>query len=222
MNEGSVFQKEPEEVVLKEGLPFVFPPTALALFFFIIELPIAGLLLLLLGLFFAYFFRNPPRNDASDIEEAAVAPADGKIVEVNKERDNHFLGTEAVKVSVFMSVLNVHINRMPMGGRITDIIYKKGGFKPAFLRDSSRKNEQNALIVHLDGGQEIAIVQIAGVIARRIVCWIKTGDQLQRGQRFGFIRFGSRIDCYFPVNFEVDVRPGQRVRGGETILGYMR
>jgi len=84
------------------------------------------------------------------------------------------------------------------------------------------KNEQNALIVKLDGGQHVAIVQVAGVIARRIVCWIKKGDRLQRGQRFGFIRFGSRIDCYFPIGFEVDVCPGQHVRGGETILGYMR
>ncbi len=221
MKERRLLKKEPEEIILKEAIPFIFPPAALALLFFMIDLPIVGLVFIFFVLFFAYFFRNPSRS-APDIEAVAVAPADGKVVEVSKETDGHILGSEAVKVSIFMSVLNVHINRMPIEGMITDILYKKGGFKPAFQKDSSRKNEQNALIITNDGGQQVAIVQVAGVIARRIVCWIKKGDRLQRGQRFGFIRFGSRIDCYFPIGFEVDVCPGQRVRGGETILGYMK
>ncbi len=221
MKERRLLKKEPEEIVLKEALPFILPPAALAILFFLINLPIVGLVLAALTLFIAYFFRNPSRT-APDIEGAAVAPADGKIIEVTKETENNLLGGEGVKVSIFMSVLNVHINRMPMGGKITDILYKKGDFKPAFDHESSGKNEQNALIVQLDDGRQLAIVQVAGVIARRIVCWIRKGDMLQRGQRFGFIRFGSRIDCYFPVNFKVDVSPGQHVRGGETILGYIR
>jgi phosphatidylserine decarboxylase len=187
----------------------------------LINFSIAGFVLAALALFITYFFRNPSRT-APDIDGAAVAPADGKIIEVKKETENNPLGGEGIKVSIFMSVLNVHINRMPMSGKITDILYKKGDFKPAFDHESSGKNEQNALIVQIDDGQQLAVVQVAGVIARRIVCWIRKGDMLQRGQRFGFIRFGSRIDCYFPVNFEIDVSPGQRVKGGETILGYIR
>lgn len=221
MKERRLLEKEPEEIVLKEALPFILPPAALAILFFLINLPIVGLVLAALVIFLAYFFRNPSRI-APDIDGAAVAPADGKVIEIKKETENNLLGGEVIKVSIFMSVLNVHINRMPMSGKITDILYKKGGFKPAFDHESSGKNEQNALIVQIDDGRQLAIVQVAGVIARRIVCWIRKGDMLQRGQRFGFIRFGSRIDCYFPVNFKVDVSPGQRVKGGETILGYIR
>jgi phosphatidylserine decarboxylase len=222
MNKGKDVQRDPQEIVLKEALPFIIPPVVLALvFFFLVNLVSIGLVLIVLALFFAYFFRNPSRI-APEVDGAAIAPADGKIAQISKEGDNDFLGGEVVKVSIFMSVLNVHINRMPVRGRIVDMLYKKGGFRPAFNHESSRGNEQNALIVDIDDDRRMAIVQVAGLIARRIVCWIKKGDRLERGQRFGFIRFGSRVDCYFPVGFEVDVRPGQRVRGGETILGYIR
>lgn len=221
MNKEKNFQRDPKEIILKEALPFIIPPAVLALLFFLINLVAVGVFLIVLVLFFAYFFRNPSRI-APDKEGAAVAPADGKIVQISKEGDNDFLGGEVVKVSIFMSVLNVHINRMPFRGGVVDVLYKKGGFRPAFNHESSRANEQNALIVDIDDNRRMAIVQVAGVIARRIVCWIKKGDMLKRGQRFGFIRFGSRIDCYFPIGFEVDVRPGQRVRGGETILGYIK
>ena len=131
------------------------------------------------------------------------------------------LGEPAVKISVFMSVFNVHVNRIPMEGKISSVKYMAGAFFSANLNKASEQNESNTIILELYNGRKIAVVQIAGLIARRIVCWIKERDIVKKGQRFGLIRFGSRLDVYLPADSDVSVELGQKVRAGETIIAYL-
>lgn len=174
-----------------------------------------------LTLFVLYFFRDPDREAEAE-QKAVLTPADGRVLGVwNLERGDNPLGTEAVKVSVFMSLFNVHVNRIPTGGTISKISYRPGAFFAANLDKASEKNEQNAVTLDTREGKQIVFVQIAGLIARRIACWVREGDEVQAGQRFGLIRFGSRVDVYMPQGSRVEVRPRQRVKAGATILGYL-
>jgi phosphatidylserine decarboxylase len=174
-----------------------------------------------LTLFVLYFFRDPDREAEAE-QKAVLTPADGRVLGVwNLERGDNPLGTRAVKVSVFMSLFNVHVNRIPAKGRITKILYRPGAFFAANLDKASEKNEQNAVTLDTREGKQIVFVQIAGLIARRIACWVREGDEVQAGQRFGLIRFGSRVDVYMPQGSRVEVRPRQRVKAGATILGYL-
>jgi len=150
-----------------------------------------------------------------------VAPADGKVVFVGECIEDRFLGEKALKISIFMSVFNVHINRIPTSGKILSIRYRKGRFLSANLDKASLANEQNAVCLETEDKRRILLIQIAGLIARRIICWIKRGDEVTKGQRFGLICFGSRVDIFLPQNVKIDVKVGQRVKGGETILGYL-
>jgi phosphatidylserine decarboxylase len=174
-----------------------------------------------LTLFVLYFFRDPDRR--ADVQEKNVlTPADGRVVGVwNLESGENALGTRAVKVSVFMSLFDVHVNRIPAGGRISKISYRPGAFFAANLDKASEKNEQNAVFLDTRDGRRIVFVQIAGLIARRIACWVREGDEVQAGQRFGLIRFGSRVDVYLPEGSRVVVQPGHKVKAGKTILGYL-
>ncbi len=160
----------------------------------------------------ALFFRDPHRTPPEE-PGVALAPADGRVVEVAP--------TEAggSVVRVFLSPLNVHINRSPVEGRISRIDYRKGQFLAAYKQAASNVNEQNALEIETKAGDNFRVVQIAGVLARRIVCWTREGDDLEAGERFGLIQFGSRTDLYLPGGYEVSVEEGERVRGGETIVG---
>jgi len=174
-----------------------------------------------LTLFVLYFFRDPDREAGAE-QKAVLTPADGKVLGVwNLERGDNPLETRAVKVSVFMSLFNVHVNRIPARGRISKISYRPGAFFAANLDKASEKNEQNAVFLETQDGRKIVCVQIAGLIARRIACWIREGDEVQAGQRFGLIRFGSRVDVYLPEGSRVVVQPGDNVKAGKTILGYL-
>jgi len=174
-----------------------------------------------LTLFALYFFRDPDRK-AEVQEKAVLAPADGRVLGVwNLEGGENPMGTRAVKVSVFMSLFNVHVNRIPAMGRITKISYRPGAFFAANLDKASVKNEQNAVFLETHDGREIVFVQIAGLIARRIACWVREGEEVQAGQRFGLIRFGSRVDVYLPEGSRVVVQPGHNVKAGKTTLGYL-
>jgi phosphatidylserine decarboxylase len=135
--------------------------------------------------------------------------------------EERFLQGPAIKISVFMSLFNVHVNRNPLSGRIVDSSYSAGTFLRADLDRASTANEQNALLVETAAGARLMVVQIAGLIARRIVCWVKKGDSVVRGQRFGLIRFGSRLDIYLPRDTQLQVRVGQKALAGQTILGYL-
>jgi phosphatidylserine decarboxylase len=174
-----------------------------------------------LTLFVLYFFRDPERKGEVQ-EKAVLTPADGRVLGVwTLGSGENPLGMSAVKASVFMSLFNVHVNRIPARGRITKISYRPGTFFAANLDKASEKNEQNAVFLETHDGRKIVFVQIAGLIARRIACWVREGEEVQAGQRFGLIRFGSRVDVYLPEGSRVVVQPGHKVKAGKTILGYL-
>jgi phosphatidylserine decarboxylase len=173
-----------------------------------------------IALFVLQFFRDPPREVPSN-RNAILAPADGRIVAVEKTQDP-YLEREAVKISVFMNVFNVHSNRSPVDGEVRDKWYFPGKFINADLPKASLENERNALWIKADNGADITCVQVAGLIAKRILCHVSPGDHLTRGQRFGFIRFGSRVDVYLPLNTKVNVNIGDKVSATLTILAEFR
>ncbi|MEW6415247.1 MAG: phosphatidylserine decarboxylase [Pseudomonadota bacterium] len=167
------------------------------------------------AVFALQFFRDPERVPPAD-GDAVIAPADGRIVVVGKARDD-YLDRDALKISVFMNVFNVHSNKSPVDGVVKGVWYTPGSFVNADLDKASTENERNAIHIATARG-DVTCVQIAGLIARRILCYVKTGDTLARGQRYGFIRFGSRVDVYLPVSARPEVSIGQKVTGGRTIL----
>lgn len=171
----------------------------------------------LLTLFVLYFFRNPERVTPAD-GQAVVSPADGTVVVVESVPETP-LGGQALKISIFMSVFNVHVNRVPFDGTVVDSFYYRGKFFDARDGRASCENERNGLILEVSGGVRIAFVQIAGLIARRIICYASVGDHLKRGERYGMIRFGSRLDVYLPEGVEPLVKLGEMVVAGETVLG---
>ncbi len=175
---------------------------------------------LCLGLFCLFFFRDPERV-APNRPGAIVAPADGRIVSVAPGVPPAELGlgpAERWRVSIFLSVLNVHVNRVPVAGTVTRIAYRHGAFLNASLDKASEANERNAIALRLADGSEIAVVQIAGLIARRILCSLREGDAVRGGERLGIIRFGSRTDLYLPAGVGPLVREGQTMIGGETVV----
>ncbi|MGE5253395.1 MAG: phosphatidylserine decarboxylase family protein [Planctomycetaceae bacterium] len=206
--------------IAKEGMIFILPLGVLSLFLWIVHLPLLAGFSTLLTLFVIYFFRDPERGVPPG-DKAILSPADGKVIQVQPCVEERFLRGPAIKVSVFMSLFNVHVNRNPLSGRVVDSSYSPGRFLRADLDRASLANEQNALLVETAGGARLLVVQIAGLIARRIVCWVKKGDSLVRGQRFGLIRFGSRLDIYLPRDTQLQARVGQSAIAGQTILGYL-
>ncbi|TXI16695.1 MAG: phosphatidylserine decarboxylase [Nitrosomonas sp.] len=173
-----------------------------------------------IALFVLQFFRDPPREVPKD-PNAILAPADGRIVAVEKIQDP-YLEREAIKVSVFMNVFNVHSNRSPVDGTVRDKWYFPGKFINADLPKASLENERNALWIKADNGADVTCVQVAGLIAKRIICHVSQGDRLSRGQRFGFIRFGSRVDVYLPIGTKINVNIGDKVSATSTILAEFR
>lgn len=170
----------------------------------------------LITLFILQFFRDPPRN-VPDNPQAVLSPADGRIVVVEKAIDP-YLQREALKISVFMNVFNVHSNRMPVDGKIESVSYFPGKFVNADLAKASVENERNAIVINTPDGIHVTCVQVAGLIARRILCYVNMGDEKKRGERYGFIRFGSRVDVYLPPTSQPRVAIGDKVSATETIL----
>jgi phosphatidylserine decarboxylase len=205
--------------VASEGYPFIGLFAFVTLVFALLGWGFLTLLLLALTLFTAYFFRNPDRYVAAE-DSAVVSPADGKVVFVGKVVEERYFKAETTKVSIFMSVFDVHVNRAPCAGKVVDLFYHKGEFFNASLDKASLQNEQAGMLLEHPSGNRLLCVQIAGLIARRIVTYPVVGDILQRGMRYGLIRFGSRVDVYLPVEAEVLTKVGDRVKAGETILGY--
>jgi phosphatidylserine decarboxylase len=167
---------------------------------------------------FAGFFRDPERRTPGG-EGLIVSPADGRVVEVKEVAKGRLWEGPGTRVSIFLSVLDVHVNRAPVPGRVEQIEYQKGNFYAAYLERASEQNEQNALRITDAKGRSLTLVQIAGVLARRIVCYVRQGDALSQGQRLGLIMFGSRVDLFLPRGLKVEVVKGQRVKGGETVIG---
>lgn len=205
--------------VAKEGFPIILPALFIGLFLgqtFNWEI---GLPFLAFGLFTLWFFRDPER-EVPFHSNAIVSPADGTVIKIENVQDNKYIMGDAQKISIFMSIFNVHVNRIPYDGVVEDVRYNPGKFLVASRDKASEINEQNAVILNVDGKGKIAFVQIAGFVARRIVCHLKEGDRVIRGSRFGMIRFGSRLDVYLPRNVQLSVLTGDRVKAGKTILGY--
>lgn len=204
-----------------EGLPFAIPLLILSavLWYFCVKYP--ALFFTLLTVFVLWFFRNPGRVIPAD-PSAVISPADGKVIVAEEVNEGRYLKEKTLKISIFMNVFNVHVNRAPYRGKVTDVIYNKGKFISANLDKASLDNEQNAVILDIGNGKRILFVQIAGLIARRIVCYLKIGDYIEKGQRIGLIRFGSRVDAYLPLGSTLNVKVGDKVRAGETILGYLK
>ena len=173
----------------------------------------------LISLFVLQFFRDPGRV-VPDVEHAVLSPADGRIVVIEKTEDIYGK-REALKISVFMNVFNVHSNRSPVDGKVESVHYFPGKFVNADLDKASLENERNALIIKTQNGQTVTCVQVAGLIARRILCYVGGGEILQKGQRFGFIRFGSRVDVYLPLSARPKVAVGDKVYATETVLAEL-
>jgi len=199
--------------MVKDGYKFAAPPLLLGVMALAVHWTWLGGALILLGIFVLFFFRDPERTPPSD-PDAIVSPGDGRIMEVVDEPRN---GNPGRRISIFLSVFDVHVNRSPVAGRITAIEYRSGKFYAAMRGRASEENEQNAFHVSTERG-DVVFKQIAGWVARRIVCWKSAGDSVTRGERVGMIRFGSRMDIWLPDRVQILVRPGQHVAGGTSIL----
>ncbi len=203
-----------DEIIAREGWIFFFPLLILALVAGYFAYTVVAIILGVLALYVAWFFRNPQRAIPSEAG-AIVSPADGKVVAVRQLED----GSQAM--SIFLNIFNVHVNRSPIEGVIEGAEYTSGKFVPADRPEASTVNERNKLVI-VDGSFRLEVTQVAGLIARRIVCWSKTGDRLGRGERFGLIRFGSRVDLRFPKDCEIVAKVGQKVAGGRDIIARRR
>jgi phosphatidylserine decarboxylase len=204
--------------IARDGLPFIIIPALLTAVLFLFGFWIAGIFALVLTAFMAFFFRDPTREIPTD-QSLVVSPADGRVTRVAEIEPGN---PDSLKlVSIFLSPFDVHINRSPITGTITDVRYARGKFLMATHADASEVNEQNVLTIR---GERITVVckQIAGILARRIVCWKKVGEQVKLGERFGLIKFGSRTDLILPATVDVLVSKGMRVKGGSSIIGRIR
>jgi len=170
-------------------------------------------------IFILQFFRDPPR-EVPQGEGLVLCPADGRVLLVGVTKDP-YRDVDALKISVFMNVFNVHSNRSPVDGAVKEVLYNKGLFVNASFDKASSDNERNALVMRMDSGTEISCVQVAGLIARRILCYVRPGDRLARGQRYGFIRFGSRVDVYLPTDAKPRVAIGDKVSATTTVLAEL-
>ena len=210
----------PNQPIAKEGYPFI------ALFAFItLVLALLGwafltVLMLALTLFSVYFFRNPERVVPLG-DNLVVAPADGKVVFVGDVDEERYFNERVTKVSIFMSVFDVHVNRAPCDAKVVDMFYQAGQFVNASYDKASKVNEQAGLLLETPNGERLLVVQIAGLIARRIVTYPIIGDLVKRGERYGLIRFGSRVDLYFPTSSDISITLGEKTVAGETVLGTL-
>lgn len=207
--------------IAKEGLPFIIPPGVTALVAFLAGFNLFFFIFGFITFFVVWFFRNPERNPPTK-EGLVVSPADGRVIRIEETTSDDSPGHTFIKISIFMNVFNVHVNRIPYSGEVQSIRYRKGKFLSANLDKASAFNERNTLLLQTGDGQEIIIVQIAGLIARRIVCWLKEGIHVSRGERFGLIRFGSRVEVFLPLQAILLVKVGEKVRAGETPIGELK
>ncbi len=210
-------------VIAPEGIPFLLGAMALAAALLLVwprTIP-AALFGVFLAVFVGWFFRNPDRLPPS-FPGAVISPADGKIMYAGDNPPGRYFGEPGKRVSVFMSLFDVHVNRAPVSGKVVSVQYHPGKFLAANVEKASLANEQNGVLLETPDGHRVAYVQIAGFIARRVVCDLVPGDTVRVGQRVGLIRFGSRVDILLPSSASLNVREGDRVRAGESIVGVVK
>ena len=209
----------PHPLIAREGRPFVAATVTVAIAVTVFAGWIWSVAFWLIALFVLQFFRDPPREVPTGLK-SVLSPADGRIVVVERAEDP-YLKRDALKFSVFMNVFNVHSNRSPVDGDVREAWYAPGKFMNAALPKASLENERNALWIKMADGTDVTCVQVAGLIARRILCYVKAGDRLTRGQRYGFIRFGSRVDVYLPVTAVAKASVGDMVYATSTVLAEL-
>jgi phosphatidylserine decarboxylase len=209
-----------DSIIAHEGYPFIIVALIVTVFLAFSGIFWLFCLLTLITFFIIWFFRNPERHFQEE-EKVVISPADGKVIKVEDIEMQGAIAGKLKKISIFMNVFSVHVNRAPCAGKIEAINYHKGKFFSANLDKASLDNERNDINIRTENGSSIWAVQIAGLIARRIVCWVKLGDTVKKGERIGLIRFGSRVDVYLPADSRLVVKIGEKVRAGETPLGYL-
>lgn len=205
--------------VASEGWPFIIPLAIITLLFFAFGWKSTGVIALVLTLFVLFFFRDPDRS-IPEGNGIVVSPADGKVIVIKDIYEPAFLKQEVTQVSIFLSVFNVHVNRAPIGGAVEVVKYNPGKFRVASVDKASLDNEQTAMVI-ASGKDRILVKQIAGLIARRIICYARPGDTIKTGERYGLIRFGSRVDLFLPRTAEIKVKLGDRVRGAQDVIGVL-
>ncbi len=210
----------PRIPVAREGYPFIFFSAFVTLVTAILGLNIPTWLCLGVTTFVLAFFRDPERMTPAS-NDALISPADGKIIIIEEQFDEKYLQQQVLKVSIFMNVFNVHVNRIPCNGTIKKIIYAPGKFYSADSAKGALMNENCGGVLTTESGKQLVFVQVAGLIARRIVNWLEPGDVVRRGERFGLIRFGSRVDLYLPPDSEISVTIGQKVTAGVTEIAQI-
>lgn len=210
----------PKTPLAKEGYPFIGATAFITLLCAILGYEVATFVSCVLTFFVVFFFRDPERFTPEDAN-GIICPADGKIIVIENMFDDKFLHGNVRKVSIFMNVFNVHVNRSPVSGTVEKIIHTPGAFYSADSEKGALQNEHCAALITTANGTKMACVQVAGLIARRIVCWLEPGDSVEKGKRIGLIRFGSRVDLYLPTSATINVQLGDKVKAGETILGHI-
>ncbi|HUN55420.1 MAG TPA: phosphatidylserine decarboxylase family protein [Smithella sp.] len=210
-----------DNIIAPEGYPFIVFSLVVTVF-----IALLGsnrwliILFTLITFFIIWFFRNPERY-FQDQEKVLISPADGKVIKIENVEVDGTISGRFKKISIFMNVFNVHVNRAPYAGKIETIHYHAGKFFSANLDKAAKENERNEIMIRTEDGRAIWAVQIAGLIARRIVCWVSSGTTVNKGERFGLIRFGSRVDVYLPEDSKISVKLKDKVRAGQTVLGYL-
>ncbi len=218
--EKTEIMKEQKIPVAREGVPFIFFAALASLVLAALDYDFLALLALVGTGFVLSFFRDPERFVPVE-PDLVVSPADGKVIGVEEVIDDLFLHEKVYKISIFMNVFNVHVNRAPVAGEVESVQHVAGSFYAANTELGALENEYCSTLLVTPGNRRMAVVQVAGLLARRIVCWAENGDRLRRGERFGLIRFGSRVDLYLPLDAQLEVSVGQKVVAGDTVLGHL-
>jgi phosphatidylserine decarboxylase len=206
--------------VAAEGWPFILPLAAVTVLCFLFGWKHMGYVAFALFLFVLFFFRDPERT-ISEGKGIVVSPADGKVIVIKDIYEPDYLKQDVKQISIFLSVFNVHVNRTPIGGTVEMVKYNPGKFLVASVDKASLDNEQTGMVIS-DGKNKVLVKQIAGLIARRIVCYAKTGDTVKAGERYGLIRFGSRVDLFLPKNTDLMVKVGDRIKGARDVIGVIK
>jgi phosphatidylserine decarboxylase len=209
-----------DSVIAHEGYPFIILSLLTTVFVAFFGIGWLTILFAFITFFIIWFFRNPERYFREE-EKVLISPADGKVIKIEDVEVNGTISGRFKKISIFMNVFNVHVNRAPYSGKIETINYHEGKFFSANLDKASLDNERNEIMIHSEDGRSIWMVQIAGLIARRIICWVNVGATINKGERFGLIRFGSRVDVYLPEDSQISVKLRDNVKAGQTVLGYL-
>lgn len=207
--------------VASEGLGVIYTSAAFCILFVFLGFFFLFLVFFLLTGFLVYFFRDPERELPPLDPGSVICPADGKVIDISKTSEDHYLRQNVRRISIFLSIFDCHVNRSPVSGRVVGTTYYPGKFKMAFERNSSDANERLVTLIECEDGVRVVIVQVAGFLARRIVSRAKFGDELEIGEKFGMIKFGSRVDVYLPESAEVGVELGQKVIAGRTVIAWL-